>query len=636
MVAFVGVTACVSEDFGSTDPVPSSENVGYLSLGGNGIEVFFDQEVGEGDVSPQTATNQKSGTRAETEEQLANYTVQIIKGAEVIQSFRYGDWNNSQVVTNYKENHQIDATHTVTGIELPVGTYTIRVFSAETPNESDTPQYEGKTEVTLKKGTATQASVVCKLSSVKVTVTFDSILADVIDPAHTSVMARLDEAGAETPSAYTWSGYTDKSSLVKSHAEVVPTYLKPQAPTYDNTGALEGSPLNIYLTTIYGGTQAAGTGSQINAQRLPVVDNAKAGEWRKVTIKLENGTNGTVFFVVNVETWVYNQQINVSQTKYAANIPLKEAEIPDVTDAPVIETPVGGLSFEESLTLTEDMFVNGAYQGDASMTVKTKQPIKALYLSATSDSEGLPELLTYLGLDATASAAAKSGYAGLNLVGSMNAATKSILSTWGFPTSSIEGQTEVSFNIAGLLKQLQEDESFIGNHSFSLTIVDEKENNATYTLQITSGIIETDIVWVGEDISKRYDIYTGGGDPTQMKIKVTAASGIKSLRVAITGPLADVVSDVGLSASFDLVNPVNDEGEDMSASLAGLKFPVGDNVRDKKVISFDITGFKELMGMADVSGENNFKITLIENDTAAPVVEETMMINVINEAYPGN
>jgi hypothetical protein len=109
-------------------------------------------------------------------------------------------------------------------------------------------------------------------------------------------------------------------------------------------------------------------------------------------------------------------------------------------------------------------------------------------------------------------------------------------------------------------------------------------------------------------------------------------SGIKHLQVEISGQLANVVQDVDLSASFDLVEPLNDDGEDMSTALAGLGFPVGNDVKDKKSISFDITGFKELLGMANVSGENNFKITLTEKDDT--VIEATMMINVINEAYP--
>jgi hypothetical protein len=327
---------------------------------------------------------------------------------------------------------------------------------------------------------------------------------------------------------------------------------------------------------------------------------------------------------VTVETWVHNNAIDVTQAVYAAS--LGEMEIPDVTDAPVIEIPVGGLDLTQPLTLSGEMFTNGAYNGDASMTIKTKQPIKALYLSATSDSEGLPELISFMGLDA----AGENSFNGLDLAGTLNAGVKAIVNTWGFPTSNVAGQTEIPFSIAGLLSQLHTEPSYTGKHTFSLTIVDVKGNNATYTLQVTSGIIQTDIVWLGKNIDQRYDIYAGGGDPTKIEIKVTAATGIKSLQVEIIGPLSGIVSDVGLSPKFDLVDPKNDLGEDISSPLVGLNFPVGNDVKDKQSISFDITSFIDLLSVA--IGENSFKLTLVENDGNS--LEKTVMINVIDEEYP--
>lgn len=615
----VALSACVSEqtDWGGDESL-SSENVGYLSFGEDGIQVYADYEEGEGDVEHQASASHAPVTRAGVD--TSNYTVRILKsdGSQAIPDFKLGELTSLE---NYREaGYTNDGRHpelATAGLELPVGTYTVNVFSAEAANQSNEPEYAGSATATLRKGVATSVTVNCTLSSVKVTVTFDPILADVIDATKTSVMARLDEEGVASPSAYTWGSYADKAALILGHDQVTPVYLKPQV------ASETGSPLNIYLTTIYGGTEAAGTGSQINAQKLPV-GNVKAGEWRKVTVKLDHGTDGTVFFVVTVETWVHNNAIDVTQAVYAAS--LGEMEIPDVTDAPVIETPVGGLDLTQPLTLSGEMFTNGAYNGDASMTIKTKQPIKALYLSATSDSEGLPELISFMGLDA----AGENSFNGLDLAGTLNAGVKAIVNTWGFPTSNVAGQTEIPFSIAGLLSQLHTEPSYTGKHTFSLTIVDVKGNNATYTLQVTSGIIQTDIVWLGKNIDQRYDIYAGGGDPTKIEIKVTAATGIKSLQVEIIGPLSGIVSEVGLSPKFDLVDPKNDLGEDISSPLVGLNFPVGNDVKDKQSISFDITSFIDLLSVA--IGENSFKLTLVENDGNS--LEKTVMINVIDEEYP--
>lgn len=609
-------TACVSEHHGwGEEDTPESENVGYLSFGEDGIQVFLDHEEGEGDVEPQASTSAAPTTRAISADALADYNVEIIQDGVVKQSFKYGAWKAAE---NYKANHVIDENHTVTGLELPVGTYTVRVFSAEAENVSAAPQYEGSQDVTLRKGQMSEANVECTLSSVKVTVTFDPILADVIDATNTSVMARLDEEGVASPSAHTWSGYADKAALTKSHDQIVATYLKPQAATET------GSPLNIYLTTIYGGTEAAGTGSQINAQKLPV-GNVNAGEWRKVTVKLDHGTDGTVYFVVTVETWAYNQQIDVTQEVYAAS--LGEMEIPDVTDAPVIETPVGGLDLTQAMTLTEDMFTAGVYNGNASMTVKTKQPIKALYLSATSDSEGLPELISYLGLDTPAT---EGTHAGLNLAGTLNAAFKSILGTWGFPTANIAGQTELTFNVAGLLAQLQSEESYTGNHSFSLTIVDAKENNATYTLQVTSGNEpDVSVKWSGYNMAERYEMTAD----LNMIMVIKAKGGIEHLYVSIGG-IKEAVEEAGIPSSFDIVEPgyalkieggklvVNDDGSyvydteiSLSNVLTELGIPVGDAVKGKEVFEFDISGFKSMLS---VFGGNNadFNVRVVNKDGA--------------------
>ena len=113
-----------------------------------------------------------------------------------------------------------------------------------------------------------------------------------------------------------------------------------------------------------------------------------------------------------------------------------------------------------------------------------------------------------------------------------------------------------------------------------------------------------------------------------MKILVTAKSGIQSLVVTIEGPLADngLLTEVGMPSSFDLVNPgKNLKGEELSVNLNGLGFPTGDDVKDQTSISFDITGFKQMLMVAP--GETNFKLTLTDNE--GNTIEKSMMINII-------
>ena len=211
-----GFTACVNEGVDWNDPTKTSEDVGYLSFDSGGIFVMVDQEAGESEANPQSSIGKRPATRAVSEAELAEYTVQIFDadGVQVGNNFKLGAISTLENyrAAGYTNEDKHDAL-TTGGLELPVGTYTVRVFSAEAQPVSNKPEYEGTATVRLQKGVATTAEVVCSLSSVKVTVTFDSNMAQVIAPASTSVTARLDEEGVATPSAHTWNGYTNELRL---------------------------------------------------------------------------------------------------------------------------------------------------------------------------------------------------------------------------------------------------------------------------------------------------------------------------------------------------------------------------------------------------------------------------------------
>lgn len=605
-------TACINEDtgWGGVQQM-GSEEVGYLYFGEGGLQVAVDQEVGAGDVEPGAAAR-PSLTRA-SEAADGSYTIQIFDAAGTkVQEFAYGDLQSKYTTDNIEGN-------SVTGIKLPVGKYTIKAFSAPTPNYSATPQYEAAKQVTIAKGKQSNVELVCKLSSVKVTVTFDPIMADVIEATSTSVLVRLDEEGIEEAnrSQYTYTGYADKAALTASHDTVTPIYLKPQAPSEEGN-----SPLNLYLSTLYGKQlDAQGNvlqeGTQISLQKL-FVANACAGEWRKVTIKLDHGTEGTVYFEVEVATWVYNELIDVTQATYAVSGTIVEGEIPDVTDAPKVEW-VGG-DIAEPLTLTEEMFENGAYKGNVNILVSTKQPIKKIYLAATSDNSSLNGSFTDMGMVATADSY------GLDLT-VVTGTSEIVLNSWGFPVgASIAGVKELSFDLAGLMTSLQK--SYQGNHTFSLTVVDEKNNTSTTTLSVTSGVEpETSVIWPDHDMSVRYEM----NEELKMNLDIYAKGGVKNLFVEIGGTLGPEVEKVGIPLSFDLTNPgklvkvennqacKNDDGtyiytdEDLATVLQTFGFPTGDAVIGKKKLPFDISGFKSMLKVFG-GATADFNVRVVDNN----------------------
>ncbi len=617
--AMLSFTACIDETTDWNTVGQGTEQMGYIVFGNDAISVTVDREEGEGDVTPQGV---RSTTRAVYSD-VADYRVEIYNAAGelVVGPFRYGDWNNKEVVEEYVENEKISNNLTLTGIKLPVGSYTVKAYSYpanQAPaNAATTPDYVGSTTVNLTKGAATEVNITCHISSVMVTVCFDPILAEVIDAPSTSVLVRLDEESIEEAnrSQYTYGNYADKAALVVGHDEVAPTYLTPQSSN-------DGVPLNLYLTTLYGGEK-----SQINGQKLPVVSNAKPGEWRKITIKLDHGTEGTVFFVVNVETWVENQRIDVTQAVYAAN--LAENAIPDISDAPVIKW--GDKDLSEPIILDDNMFdSNGSLTGGAPFAITTKQPLEAIYLSASSNNSDLANLISSMGMEAVSTTDATVQYAGVNILGELQTLQKTILKTWGFPLQDVVGKTEAAFDLSGLMEQLQAD--YQGDHEFVMTVVDDRGNNTTVTLKITSGgVIDPNIWWDGQDINKRHVVTPD----LKVKIMMSATKGFKSLVVTVGGRLGqkDGMNAIGLPNSFDLLdpgymvnpnNPTEFTDEELGPKLQDLGFPVGNEFDGKTEVSFDITTFMGMMG--SFKGDTDFTVTLTDNDNNK--IERTVKLTI--------
>jgi len=98
------------------------------------------------------------------------------------------------------------------------------------------------------------------------------------------------------------------------------------------------------------------------------------------------------------------------------------------------------------------------------------------------------------------------------------------------------------------------------------------------------------------------------GDAINTDLVVTAPAGIESFKVTIDSPLlpADELVGIGLRGNFDLASP-----GDLSAGLKGLGFPVGDEVKGKTQVSFNISTFVPLLeGLG--SGTSKFILTVTD------------------------
>lgn len=589
----LGMVACHDEkiDWGGVGN-GNDGAVGYIAFAEDGLSVNVDNESAAGEIEPMA-------TRAVTAEQLAAYTIEIWDEAgEKVTSFAYGDRNSHYTTSTYDSSRK--------GVAVPVGRYTVKAYSAEVPEESATPEYAGEATVEVGKETVANASITCKLASVKVSVRFDPILASLITDDTESRVA----LGTTNISDYVFEGRpvtpaVDDATLSEGlskmawDAEGGSRYLRPND---------EVNPLVLYLTTTY-------NGSVIKDQALKVVDDAKPGEWRKITVKLENGDSGTIYIKVEVSTWINGEEVDCDVTKVALD--MSEAGIPDDSDAPVIEWADHDIS--QPFTLTDAMFNSaGAYTEGAAFAVKTKSEITSFKLGVASTNADLSAAVKDMGLNAEG---------GLELTQGLSTTTKMIVGGWGFPTANIAGATELAFDLSALMKELHT--QYSGTHTFTLSVADKNGSSTTVALNITAGVVlDPNVQWVGYDIDQRYDIVPG--DDNTMVIKVTAKEGIKSLVITIGGKLADpalgLLKIANIPDSFDLVNPgLALDGNDLATKLAGLGFPTGDDVKDKTEMEFDITTFKSMLQVAP--GATDFKVTLTDN--ADNVIEKTMMINLI-------
>lgn len=590
----LGMVACHDEkiDWGGVGN-GNDGAVGYIAFAEDGLSVNVDNESAAGEIEPMA-------TRAVTAEQLAAYTIEIWNEAgEKVTTFAYGDRNSHYTTSTYDSSRK--------GVAVPAGRYIVKAYSAEVPEESATPEYAGETTVEVSKEAVANASITCKLASVKVSVRFDPILASLITDATESRVA----LGATSISDYVFKGRpvtpaADDATLSEGlskmawDAEGGSRYLRPND---------EVNPLVLYLTTTY-------NGSSIKDQALKVVDDAKPGEWRKITVKLENGDSGTIYIKVEVSTWINGEEVDCDVTKVALD--MSEAGIPDDSDAPVIEWADHDIS--QPFTLTDAMFNSaGAYTEGAAFSVKTKSEITSFKLGVASTNADLSAAVKDMGLNVEG---------GLELTQGLSTTTKMIVGSWGFPTADIAGATELAFDLSALMKELHN--NYAGTHTFTLTVADKNGSSTTVELSITAGqSVDPNVLnvaWVDHNINERYEIRSG--DDNTMVIDITAVNGIKSMVVTITGALQPLLGDVQLPYSFDLVDPgQNLEGGDLGDNLVGLGFPVKDDVKGKTSLTVDITSFKAMLVVAP--GETDFKLQVTDNE--GNVVEKAMMINMIVE-----
>lgn len=164
------------------------------------------------------------------------------------------------------------------------------------------------------------------------------------------------------------------------------------------------------------------------------------------------------------------------------------------------------------------------------------------------------------------------------------------LQSFGFPVGDeVKGKTSVPFDVSQLVPLIAQIYTETSDHKFILKVTDAKGQSTTKTLtcHLTEGPA---IVLEDGDIDQPQEIVS----EMSLKVSISAPASISGFTVTIDSPALteDVLTEFGLAKDLDLINPGN-----MAGSLEELGFPVGDGVKDKTSLSFDISQLVPLIAL---------------------------------------
>mgnify|MGYP003290813567 FL=1 len=450
-------------------------------------------------------------------------------------------------------------------IELVGGVYKITMSSAQMQGaEWESPVYGGEKEVVVtRKQTTEVRDLVCKLANIKVTVGYSADLAEQLDQEYTKMTVELDGA------------------LEYAFSETRAGYFAPVAA--ENT-------LKLTFNCRY-------KGETKDITMTNEIKGVKAAQWRKINVVVQHAADGTASIGIVCDTWTYDEEIT-----FDTSVSLMEEIIPDDSDAPVIVWE--GHDLNEAFELTDDMFdADGNFTSSINLDVTAKAAIKSLVVKVSSDNADFTTAYSEI----------------MALEEDLCAPTASNtnLKMMGYPVDAKDATTtRLKFaSQAELLK------SYEGTHSYEITVTDVNGAHTTATLTVKYGQnVAPQIIWVGYNIDERQTITSD----TTCKIRVVAPLAIKDFEIEIKSNTLtpEELAGVGLASEFSLVTST-----DMHESLAGLGFPVGDDVYGQTLIAedkLDITSFLSILSMLG-SGDHDFVMTV--TDMEGNVTTKTVMMH---------
>ncbi len=568
ILALVWVVGCSDLTQTDGDNSVTVEEVGYLSIANMSLSVNQETENLDSDMQKSAATKASS--------EFDDYVIKIT-------SEKYDTMSYSLTYAELKEQEVYS---------LYPGIYTVEISSeAECPGvEWEHPYYQATQSIVIVSGETTDVGdVVCTLSNIKVSVTLNASMQDLF----------LSDSESEVPLTVT-IGVGD-SSQIFSRTEERSAYFA--AEDGDNE-------MTINISGMYN------MASEDEEPDYILIDNwqetitgVRAGEWRKILLKINGAYDGNVEFELTVDNLYYDEPlgVDVMHSSYAFYAFGEETIVdPDATTSHA-NSPVLSYASGESV---DDTFVIGddSFNFDAGSVLKPLvvnvtptegSTVETLSIAVSSTNLSLVEAISAMGLDAD----------NISLLPSSELDDVVTLRT-----DASTGVVTLTLKNAAMFSLFE----YGGVHTIDVTAVDSEGRRSYTTLTVEVEAIT--IEWLGGyDFDTRYTI---PDEDLTVVIVINSSSGLEGLTVEIVSDVLneDELSSINLSTYMDMVNPATDL---MQSNLERMGFKTGDDVVGATYMEIDITEFMSALASLGTDFNTDFILTATD---ASGVVAKTIML----------
>ena len=362
--------------------------------------------------------------------------------------------------------------------------------------------------------------------------------------------------------------------------------------------------------------------------------NAKAGEHHTLNFDVETTPDpekGDVEFTFTVNVNVTSYDVNL-------NVEVEKEHVIEPFDPGIGITPSDGhsLTAVNTLKLSESLDEFGQPAIDLGMNIVSDNGIASVAVLLSTDNTTLQGAL------------AAAGISGQFELATVEDPLKGLLEGFGFPTGDdVAGETELGLSLSGVLPMLFGIGENINLFSVQVIVRDVKGGILSRTMRLKlvddTKVSGLSIVWRDYDITVQHVLYASTAleyapeydfpwiSKIPVIIDITADDGIASLVVEIISenPMfsAETLTGLGLADRFDLVDPNNVDPE----AIAGLGFPMGDEVEGETSLTFDITNFIPLIFAvsSDEFDEVDFRLTVVDAQGADEI--QTIQLKTIRD-----